>query len=165
MATGTSQRRSRRLLRRWLNLSRFVRNAIISLPTFLCDLILLVVLVRLLAVNYMVASVVAFLVTTIVSYFLTRRLVFRGSGRGMKSGLLYFLAIAAASAALLTPLMGLFVGVLHLDIVVARILATVIVSLGGYYANRYFNFRKKRPPQPQGLAYVPPENASRLRPV
>jgi putative flippase GtrA len=138
----------RRLFRRWLGLPRFVRNTLVSLPTFLVDISLLLVLVRLLSVNYLIAGLVSFLAATVLSYFLARRMVFRESRRGMRAGFVAFLAVAAASALLLAPAMGLLVGVFHLDLVVARVIATIAVSVGAYLANRLLIFGGRRQPPP-----------------
>ena len=64
-----------------------------------------------------------------------------GTSRGVKVGLVYFLAIAALSALALTPLMWLSVSVLHADVILSRIVAASIVGVGGYLLNLVFNFR------------------------
>jgi putative flippase GtrA len=76
-----------------------------------------------------------------MSYFLARRLVFAETTRGVKSGLLYFLAIATLSAIALTPLMWLFVSVFHLEIILSRMATASIVGAAGYILNLVFNFR------------------------
>ena len=128
----------------WARVPRFVRNAVISLPTFLIDLGLLLLLVRQAHLNYLVATVVAFLVANGLGYFLARWLVFVGTNRGVKVGLVYFLAIAALSAFALTPLMWLFVSVLHADVILSRIAAASIVGVVAYILNLLFNFRVAR---------------------
>lgn len=116
----------------------------ISLPTFLTDLGLLFLLVRYAHLNYLVATVVAFLVANGLSYFLARWLVFVGTNRGVRAGLVYFLAIAALSAFALMPLMWLSVSVFHVDVILSRIVAASIVGVGGYMLNLMFNFRLAR---------------------
>lgn len=125
----------------WEQIPRFLRNALISLPTFLGDLGLLVVLVRYLHLDYLLATIIAFLAANLLSYLLARRLVFAGSRRGLEAGCVYFLAIAALSALMLTPLMWVLVGVFHFDYLLSRILAAGIVGVGGYSLNLIFNFR------------------------
>jgi putative flippase GtrA len=126
---------------RWTKTPRFVRNGLISLPTFLIDLAMLYGLVRRLHLDYRLATILAFLVANGLSYLLARRLVFEGSRRGWKSGFVYFLGIAALSAFTLTPLMWLFVEGLHIEFVVSRVVAAAIVGVGGYLLNLVFNFR------------------------
>jgi putative flippase GtrA len=101
-------------------------------------------LVRQAHLNYLVATVVAFLVANGLGYFLARWLVFVGTNRGVKVGLVYFLAIAALSAFALTPLMWLFVSVLHADVILSRIAAASIVGVVAYILNLLFNFRVAR---------------------
>lgn len=128
----------------WGHLPRFVRNAAISLPTFLLDIGLLFLLVRVAHFDYLVTTAVAFLVTNGLSYFLARWLVFGGTRRGVRVGLVYFLAIAALSAAALIPLMWLSVSVFHIDLIISRLVAAAIVGVGGYMLNLMFNFRVAR---------------------
>jgi putative flippase GtrA len=125
----------------WERLPRFLRNALISFPTFVCDLVLLVFLVRYVHLGYLPATVVAFLTANVASYILARTLVFPESRRGLRAGFVYFLAIAAFSTLMLTPLMWVLVGVFHFYYVVSRILAASIVGVGGYLLNLLFNFR------------------------
>lgn len=140
----------------WTRLPRFVRNVLVSLPTFLLDLGLMVVLVQYVGLDYRPATIIAFFVTHILGYVLVRRLVFAESGRGPMSGLVYFLAIAATGVLLITPLMWMLVSWFHVEYVVSRVIAGVIVGLGGYLVNRYGIFRK-------GLRVVRPSLARRRR--
>jgi putative flippase GtrA len=133
-----------RLFAAWGKAPRFVRNAAISLPTFLIDLVLLFLMVRWAHVTYLVATVVSFLVANGLSYFLARRLVFAETKRGVRSGLLYFLAIATLSALALTPLMWLSVSILHIDFILSRIATASVVGVGGYLLNLMLNFRVSR---------------------
>ncbi len=133
-----------RLFAAWNRAPRFLRNAIISAPTFLIDIGLLFLLVRRAHLNYLAATVVAFLVANGLSYLLARGLVFGETDRGMRAGLVYFLAIAALSALALIPVMWLCVSVLHTDVITSRILSATIVGVGGYLLNLTFNFRVAR---------------------
>jgi len=125
----------------WVQTPRFVRNALISLPTFLLDLGLLYLLARQAHMNYLAATIVSFFAANGLGYFLARWFVFAGSKRSLRRGLIYFLAIATFSAFALMPLMWLFVSLLHLDVVVSRAAAASIVGIGGYLLNLTFNFR------------------------
>jgi putative flippase GtrA len=129
----------------WGHAPRFVRNAAISLPTFLIDLGLLSLLVRIAHLNYLIATGVAFLVANGLGYFLARWLVFTGTKRGVRAGLAYFLAIGALSALALAPLMWLSVDVFHLDIILSRLITASIVGVGGYLLNSMLNFRLASP--------------------
>ncbi len=147
MLGDATTRHSRRLatlgraLAAWGQAPRFFRNAAISLPTFLIDLGLLFVLVRRAHLHYLVATIAAFLFANGLGYFLARWLVFMETKRGVRAGLVYFLAIAALSALALTPLMWVFVSLLHVDVIVSRIVSAAIVGVGGYLLNLLFNFR------------------------
>jgi putative flippase GtrA len=125
----------------WGRIPRFVRNAAVSTPTFLLDLGLLFVLVRRAHLHYLAATIVSFLVANGLGYFLARWLVFPGARRGVRAGLVWFLAIAACSAFALTPLMWLLVGVLRLEVIVSRVVSACIVGVAGYLLNLVFNFR------------------------
>jgi putative flippase GtrA len=129
----------------WDRAPRFVRNAAISLPTFLFDLGMLYALVRGAHFDYLAATVVSFLLANAMNYFLARRLVFAETKRGLKSGLIYFLAIAALSAFALAPLMWLLVGIFHFDVILSRVFAASLVGIGAYLVNLTVNFRVARP--------------------
>jgi putative flippase GtrA len=129
----------------WGHAPRFARNAAISLPTFIFDLGLLFLLVRRAHLDYLIATVVSFLVANGLGYFLARWLVFAGTKRGLSAGLVYFLAIAALSAFAVVFLMWLSVSVFHFDVILSRIAASGIVGVGGYLLNLMVNFRVARP--------------------
>jgi len=114
---------------------------LVSLPTFLFDLALLVILIQWLRMTYVIATVVAFIATNVLSYFLARRLVFAESRRGLKSGLVYFLAIASVSTLLLAPLMWLLVDVIRLGYFPSRILVAGVLGIAGYASNLLLNFQ------------------------
>jgi putative flippase GtrA len=128
----------------WGQAPRFVRNAAVSLPTFLFDLALLHLLVRRAHVDYLVATLAAFLVANGLGYFLARWLLFAGTKRGLRAGLVYFLGIAALSALAIALLMWLLVGVLHFDVILSRVGAATVIGLGGYLLNLTLNFRVAR---------------------
>ena len=128
----------------WGRTPRFIRNALISLPTFLFDLALLILLVQHAHLDYLLATLLAFLVANALSYFLARWFVFPETRRGMKTGLVYFLMIAAIGALALTPTMWLLVRILHVDFVLSRIVAAATLGVGGYLLNLLFNFRVAR---------------------
>ena len=144
--TEPPQRRATltRFFEAWGQTPRFARNAAISLPTFLLDLGLLFLLVRRAHLDYLLATIVAFLIANGVSYFLARRLVFVGTKRGMRAGFVYFLAIAALSAFAVTGLMWLAVSVCHFEVISSRVGAAGIVGIGGYLLNLMLNFRVAR---------------------
>ena len=125
---------------------RFARNTAISLPTFLLDLGLLWLLVRRWRVDYLTATIIAFLIANGLSYFLARRLVFHGTQRGMTSGLAYFLVIAALSAGAVMALMWLFVSLWRFDVILSRVAAAMITGIVGYLLNLVLNFRMHRLP-------------------
>lgn len=125
----------------WARAPRFIRNVAVSFPTFLFDLGLLWLLVRRAHIDYLVATIVAFLIANGISYFLARRLVFGETRRGVGVGLIYFLIVAAAGVGALTPMMWLFVTVFHIEIIVSRIASASIVGVGGYLVNLILNFR------------------------
>lgn len=90
------------------------------------------------------ATIIAFLVANGLGYFLARWLVFEGTERGVRAGLVYFLAIAAFSAFAVTALMWVSVSRLHIEVILSRILSAIIVGVCGYLMNLVFNFRLVR---------------------
>lgn len=98
-------------------------------------------LVRGAHLHYLLATIVSFLVANGLGYFSARWLVFEGTQRGARVGLLYFLAIAGLSAFAVMVLMWVSVSVLHIQVILSRINSAAIVGVGGYLLNLVFNFR------------------------
>ena len=122
-------------------LIRFLKYTSVGVTTFLLDLFLLYLLIDHVHLHYAPATAVAFGIAVSINYLVSRRLVFTGTLRSLHAGYGIFLLIAGAGMAAVTGLMVLFVEVLHLPYLPARVIIAGIVGLWNYIMNLYVNFK------------------------
>lgn len=112
-------------------------------------------------VHYLVVLVVANVVAIVQAYILQRRLVFRFTG-GWWTGLLRFatvyLGVFVFNLALLPALHEL----LHVPVIPAQAIATVVQAFGTYVAHRLFTFRTPHGASGPSVPDAPPAPESRL---
>lgn len=120
---------------------RFFKYASVGCSTFLFDLLLLFLMTHYAGVHYAVATPIAFGIAVSINYFVSRRLVFKGSLRPLHTGYGVFLMIAAAGMAAVTGLMLVFVELLQMAPLPARVIIAGIVGLWNYFMNLYVNFK------------------------
>ncbi|MBA3788884.1 GtrA family protein [Patescibacteria group bacterium] len=122
-------------------MKRFLRYVAVTLPTFLLDLGLLVLLTQVFSVNYVLATGIAFIVATTANYFLSRRFVFMGSHRSFSLGYVYFLTIALVGLFTVTSSIWVLVGLLHFNYILSRLLIAFVEGMWNYLMNLYLNFK------------------------
>jgi putative flippase GtrA len=120
---------------------RFFKYVSVGGSTFLLDLFLLYLFVDHLKINYAFATPMTFGLAITINYLLSRRFVFKGTLRSAHAGYGIFLTIALTGLGLVTGLMVLFVEVIHMNYVPARIIIAGIVGIWNYFMNLYVNFR------------------------
>lgn len=123
---------------------RFLRYSVSGISSFLLDLAILYALITVALLPYWVAVPLAFLTAVTVHYCLCRVWVFRGSPRSVGGGYVYFILILFGSLALIVLIVVGLVEFAHLNVYVARIIASLIAGLGSFYLNGRFNFRSFR---------------------
>lgn len=122
-------------------LVRLLKYTAVGVTTFLFDLLLLYLFSDHLGMHYALATPLAFGIAISVNYFVSRRFVFRGTLRSVHAGYGIFILIAAVGMAAVTGLMVLFVEVLRLPYLPARVIVAGIVGLWNYLMNLYVNFK------------------------
>jgi putative flippase GtrA len=120
---------------------RFLKYASVGCSTFLFDLFLLYLLTDSFKIHYAIATPVAFGIAVSINYFISRRFVFKGTLRSVHAGYGVFLAIAGTGMAAVTGLMVVFVEVLHMDYLPARVIIAGMVGMWNYFMNVYVNFK------------------------
>ncbi len=120
---------------------RFLRYAAVGATTLLFDLGMLYVAVHFLQVPYYIATFIAFLIAVSCNYTLSRKWVFKGSGRQWHHGYAYFALVALIGAAVTTTLVTGLVSLFGLYYLLARILVAGIVGIGNYLFNLHLNFK------------------------
>ncbi|MES2014496.1 MAG: GtrA family protein [Patescibacteria group bacterium] len=123
-----------------LGFYRASRYLAVGVCTFLIDLAIVVLLTSVFSIHYVIAVSIGFAVGISLNYTLSRRLVFRGTKRTVNRGYMYFLSAGLVSLTAILILVGIFVGVLGMPLIAARILASGIVGSGNYLFNLFLNF-------------------------
>lgn len=122
-------------------LVRFFRYALVGGSTFAFDLLLLYIVTEFLGVPYYIATPGAFLVAVSINYLISRKFVFRGTVRGHKVGYSVFITAALLGAFVTTFGVTLLVTYAGLYFIVARVLTALVVGMGNYLFNLFFNFK------------------------
>lgn len=122
-------------------LVRFLRYTLVGGSTFLFDLLLLFAATTYAGVPYYLATPGAFLVAVSLNYLISRHFVFRGTTRRHRVGYSVFIGVAVLGALGTTLGVTLFVTYAGLHFLVARVLTSLVVGMGNYLFNLFFNFK------------------------
>lgn len=123
------------------SLKRFARYTVVGTSTFAVDLALLYILIDIVALNYLVGAGVAFVCAVSINYFLSRRYVFKGTQRGVRSGYVNFIAIALVGLLIVIGGMYVLVSLLGVGYVAARFVVAVITGFWNYLLNLFVTFK------------------------
>ena len=97
--------------------------------------------------NTLVSTVIAWVLSVLFAYFTNRKWVFHSQAHGAKeiiSELVSFFACRLGTGVLDTGCMVLFVDILHMNDVVIKVLANVLVIVLNYVASKWLIFRDKK---------------------
>ena len=117
------------------------QNTIVSCATFLFDMLFLWVLVQFLHVGKYPATAIGFVVATSLHYAVARIWIFRGTTRKVASGYIYFLINATVGLVATMAFFALFAGLLGMNYLVARVVASVFAGLAAFLLNAVLNFK------------------------
>ncbi len=120
---------------------RFIRYGCVGGGTFLFDLGMLYLLTDSLGWSPVFAAGLAFFIAVSLNYYISRRMVFKGTQRSFKQGYMGFLLIAGTGIAIVTGGMHIMVTVLGWQYLIARILVSFVTGIWNYLLNLYVNFR------------------------
>jgi putative flippase GtrA len=104
--------------------------------------LVLVALVDALGADPVISSALGFLVGAVANYLLNYKVTFR-SGKSHSEAAAKFAIVAAIGLGLNTSVMAVFVGWMHLHYLVSQVLATGLVLLWNFTANRQWTFLDK----------------------
>lgn len=119
---------------------RFLKYSTVGTTTFLFDLFLLWLFTDVMAINYLLAAGVAFVVAVSINYVLSRRYVFRDSLRSVGSGYVNFLLIAGMGLLFVVGGMYVLVEFFVLPFMAARVVIAAVTGFWNYLMNLYVNF-------------------------
>lgn len=122
-------------------LKRFAKYSTIGASTFVFDLILLSIFVEFFAISQVWAAGIAFLIAVSVNYWLSRKYVFRGTLRDVKTGYVNFILIAICGLLLVTGGMYLLTTIFSVHYLIARVIIAVVTGVWNYLLNLFVNFK------------------------
>ena len=124
-------------------IKRFLKYSVIGVSTFVIDLSLLWFLTDVAHVHYLLSTFFAFLIGVSINYFVSRRIVFKETSRGVKDGYIYFLGILICGVSLTLGIMYVLVNFTQLNILGARIITSGFIGVFNFLMNDTFNFKMK----------------------
>lgn len=117
------------------------RNTAASFLTFGLDVAVLWLLVDYAGFGRIPSAALAFLLAMTLHYVLSRIWVFKGSGRNVASGYLYFLVNAGIGLVVTLAVFAALLEFTGLYYLIARVIASVIAGLLVFLLNAVFNFK------------------------
>ncbi|WP_163350404.1 GtrA family protein [Desulfovibrio sp. JC010] len=120
---------------------RFLRYTCVGGGTFLFDLAMLYLFTDGFGWSPVFAAGLAFFIAVSLNYYISRRLVFKGTTREFKQGYLGFLLIAGTGLAIVTGGMYIMVDIFKWQYIISRILVSFVTGMWNYLLNLYVNFK------------------------
>lgn len=118
-----------------------VKYTIPGIITFGIDLALLWIFLDFTSLHYIPAAVLAFSIGTSINYVAAHQWVFNGTKRGFHEGYVYFMVLSTIGVVLTAGIMALFVEVIDLKPLPARLLTAAVVGLWNFGMNYFINFK------------------------
>ncbi len=120
---------------------RFLKYSFVGVSTFLFDLGLLFVCIDVLHWHYLLATPVAYTIAVSLNYLASRRLVFAGTARGMRTGYVIFLLISLSGMGFVT--LGMYLLITHTSVSYfgARVCVASLAGIWNYLMNLFVNFK------------------------
>ena len=119
----------------------FLRYSAAGLTALGFELLLLGALLKFFSAPYYVSVAISFVVSTVAQYGVCHWWVFGSSRRPLQTEYTYFALILLSGLLLTDGLVVLFVSILGMDVILARLISAVFVGLWDFYLNARFNFR------------------------
>lgn len=118
----------------------FLRYDASSFLTFLLELAILYVCMRISGLPYLASVATAFILSTLVHYGLCHVWVFARSGRTMPFEYGYFMFILGSGLLWTLLLVAVLVQLVAVPVLLARIIIGLLTGLWNFYLNARFNF-------------------------
>ena len=106
---------------------------------FVIDFSLLILFTDILSINYLISSVAAFLISNLVNYLLSLKLVFKhNSELSRQVEFLIFIIMSAVGLVLTAVLMMVFVERIKIHYMTSKVVTTVIVMIYNFISRKTF---------------------------
>lgn len=97
--------------------------------------------------QYLVTNALGFCLAVLWGYYWHRRLTFRATGGAHEKQLPKFIIVALVGLVVNSVALSVFIELLHIDILVAKVLAIGVTALWNFNAQRYWTFKKPLSPR------------------
>ncbi len=122
-------------------ISKILKYGIAGGAAFVLDFILVYFLFAHTTLHYAIIVPIAFLFGTFLNYGINHVWGFKETTRSFKKGYFYFLQIALVGVLLTLAFMTVMIEYMHVDKLLARIIAAGLVFIWGFSANYFLNFK------------------------
>ncbi len=122
-------------------LARFLRYTCVGGGTFTLDLSMLCLFTEIFDLPTVFSAGLAFLIAVSLNYFISRKIVFKGTSREIKQGYIGFLIIAGTGLVIVSGGMYLMVDRFRWQYLISRILVSLITGVWNYLLNLHINFK------------------------
>jgi len=140
-------------------LLQFAKFGIVGISNTLLTFLVYTVLLKVFGVWYLAASAIGFAVGAVNGFLLNRRWTFRGHVGDSRTPLRW-MVVQSCGLGLNEALLFLWVGAVGLDKLVGQALATAVVTVVTFLANRAWTFRMHPDPRPRANPDAPPSTSA-----
>ncbi len=125
-----------------VELINIIKFSIVGVSNTLLNFVIFILLNNI-GINYMLASIIAYSISIINSYFWNSRLVFKYDNKNKRSVIIKFIILNLIGLSINTLLMAILVGVLAIKKMVAMFIVTLLVMCINYILNKIWVFKKE----------------------
>lgn len=120
----------------------FIKYTLVATVGLTCDMTTLYMLVEYARFPVLLATALAFMVAVIVNFNLHKRWTFHDTSHDLKRQFTSFFVISIMNFVLTLVCMFIFVDLVHLWYVLAKIITATLVLIFSYIMNRLWTFKK-----------------------
>lgn len=128
--------------RKVVELINIIKFSIVGVSNTLLNFVIFILLNNI-GINYILASIIAYSISIINSYFWNSRLVFKYDNKNKKSILIKFIILNLIGLSINAVLMATLVGVLAIKKIVAMFIVSLLVMCINYILNKIWVFKKE----------------------
>ena len=125
-----------------VELINIIKFSIVGVSNTLLNFVIFILLNNI-GINYILASIIAYSISIINSYFWNSRLVFKYDNKNKKSILIKFIILNLIGLSINAVLMATLVGVLAIKKIVAMFRVSLLVMCINYILNKIWVFKKE----------------------
>ena len=125
-----------------VELINIIKFSIVGVSNTLLNFVIFILLNNI-GINYILASIIAYSISIINSYFWNSGLVFKYDNKNKKSILIKFIILNLIGLSINAVLMATLVGVLAIKKIVAMFIVSLLVMCINYILNKIWVFKKE----------------------